>query len=1106
MQTTKKSTDSKTKAKTQLSKEESNTKKEERKHIAVTPRNYLQKASTTDIYGQKNATPKAPKKLGTTKANNSSPMNNLLKASASSISQISRSSTTYGDRVKTIPYSARKLKDEPKKTQRNDLASNAIANSPKTKKKFDVSELSNVKMKNVERDNAKIKKKLDVSDKDDDTGRQRTKTRTLHDDEVKVLTPDAVDNNVEMLKLSRKLAAKPKVFYVDLDEGKDKTQTDKVCDEDDSYEEDFESYESDFDSYHSSHTDTSSNDGDVHVDNVTIDLNLICKENEEKMLDSGNFELREALRSANHSKPALDFIQEDKEADIKISLTDEGFQEMSTSSSSSMKTVHVDVLDRPLLVDFSKSKANKRKRKIFENLKQRAKDILSMVTLHEMSYTLFEMKPIPYDLFMATFGRSNFTQTGVQTFEDGITEEVQTDGIEYDDKWTQHPIEFSNNIFYLKGDNRSRKYSRNCEDYLSKLTFLMNKTSDDTPDADMDADLNYKNNHLRLYFEQKNGAGNCKMLPYETYKSKLRNNDFNVKKLGKFLKKVESRISRIVSLNNCDQELTDVVRSSKFPFSKGYVSLSNKNITDEKLDFVKHAKITNIVFSDSKSNLIMTIHKKSPCSMDRCVICLWDLSVARKEPVKVLIAIDDVEIGRFRGNTDGIFAAALADGSIHLWDLSEKATWRHDTEKRENDFEEVSTNTRLTQTERDREWDLQNRDVSGDTVRSQYPLQACSYTSSASVVTGVTTAGRVVALEMGWHAKVEGSVARKVVGQVCTLQNIGILLIWSIIQDKSNTSKDMGKAYWSKMKLEINQKISLIEHLNIQKSEPFTIELNSNFNLNAAKRRTSLRRKEKVTVKKVSRLKSAISFDSDRSDRPSSAASAANKKILPVENSWETGIVCNDFKIMNYENSYSYLVAKNCGEVLSCSRSAGSLKVNKLSVSTDMSNVTSLAVSTDGLPYFLAATDSGTINLCSVVPCRVLLTLDCRNRPQNLEVEKYNAHHKGRFIGSVTVVKKSTSEEIIINPQLSVNAVLWSSVNPCCVFATLKDGSLAAWELTHSDIQARCVIDDAAIAAATARDVLALVNSEGEVQIHRVGNQSQAKHHRDLFSKYAALL
>jgi hypothetical protein len=42
----------------------------------------------------------------------------------------------------------------------------------------------------------------------------------------------------------------------------------------------------------------------------------------------------------------MDFILEKGEPDVRSSLTDEGFQDMSTSAVSSIRTVHTDVLDR----------------------------------------------------------------------------------------------------------------------------------------------------------------------------------------------------------------------------------------------------------------------------------------------------------------------------------------------------------------------------------------------------------------------------------------------------------------------------------------------------------------------------------------------------------------------------------------------------------------------------------------------------------------------------------------------------------------------------------------------------------------------------------------
>lgn len=175
--------------------------------------------------------------------------------------------------------------------------------------------------------------------------------------------------------------------------------------------------------------------------------------------------------------------------------------------------------------------------------------------------------------------------------------------------------------------------------------------------------------------------------------------------------------------------------------------------------------------------------------------------------------------------------------------------------------------------------------------------------------------------------------------QILSLQRIGILTIWSIIQDKLKSSKDIGKAYLSKMSLEKCQTINLTEHIDISTKRNISGDLFTSFNLNAAKRRLSLRKKEKCLVKNFnSRPQTASNskFDFDI-DRPSSAASM-RKRMLPVEinvpKSWETGVVCNDLKIMKIANIDNYLIARNCGEVLHCKRCLGTVKIERFSVAS----------------------------------------------------------------------------------------------------------------------------------------------------------------------------
>lgn len=271
-----------------------------------------------------------------------------------------------------------------------------------------------------------------------------------------------------------------------------------------------------------------------------------------------------------------------------------------------------------------------------------------MVTLHKITYNLYEMAPIPYDLYMATFGRFNYTQTAVQTFDDGITEEIQTDAIIYSNKWTQCPVEFSNEDVYL--NNSIRTKSNNNLDFL----FF------DDEDSKIENYDRYKSDPLRIYLEQKDGVGPDEIMPIEIYKRKLKDNSYNVNRLRKFLKKFESRISNILSRNTGDTDLSNLIKTSKFPFSTGYLSISTKNLNN----FLRNSQITSTVISETKSNLIITIHKKftSGYAAGKCVLSLWDLSVASREPLKILISTDNVKIGRFRGSTDGFFVGALEDG------------------------------------------------------------------------------------------------------------------------------------------------------------------------------------------------------------------------------------------------------------------------------------------------------------------------------------------------------------------------------------------------------------------------------------------------------------
>ncbi|CAG5037058.1 unnamed protein product [Parnassius apollo] len=1087
-----------------------------------TPRNYLQKTTPSDIYDKKKPNVlQAPKKAASSLSTHTnkivSPMKDLLKSSQSSVSNISSARSSTKMAVEKRIEAKANMPSSKKSTPRTVKAPppfNVTVNSPVSKRKSSI-DLNKEKC-NSNTDN-KISKVTDAS-VDEDQGknkmadiflRQRSKTRTLDENEVKILKPEVIDNNAEMKNLSRRLSAKPMSFYVDLSNEQEKVEKEKSSEEEEvTYEDDFESYESDFDSYHSgtsseknsSATDEDQNDAEIENSNLVTEDENSTKDvkDEEKMLDSGSYDLRDPQRSTQKVKPAaLDFILEGSEdTDKKPSLTDEGFQEMSSSSTvSSMKPVHIDVLDRPLFIDFTISKENKRKRRILQQLKQRAQDILSMISLHEMTYMLFELAPIPYDLYMATYGKGNCTQIAVQTFDDGITEEVQTEEISYDNKWTQLPVKFSKHEVYL---NANIVNSKEHDEFLKKISMLVNQKIEDRHDEQCE-DKNYRDNPLRIFLEQKDGVGSDVILPLETYRIKLKQHDFNAYRLKKFLKKVERRISSSLSMNTGNSDMSNLIKSFKFPFSKGYITVPTKNVSAD-ISNVRGLKITNAIFSTTRTNLLITVHEKSssPVLIQKCILCMWDLSVAMQDPLKLLIATDNVTIGRFKGGTDGIVVAALRDGTIHLWDLSEEATWMQDdtSEYKSTNSGKIDTD-RLSQTELDRQWNLKNRSVTCEKKSSL--MQTSAYTSSGNCIVNSDVFDCIVGLEFLGDSQIrtDQDGGRKIIAQMCSLQRAGILTLWSIAQEKPKSkANDIGKAFWSKLSLEKAQTIHLTEHLDLCATNTLENSFTDTFNLNAAKRRISIRRQDRSLLRpSSSRVNSAVGLYCDNS-RPRSATSARNRNTLQIrknnQNMWETGLVCNDLKIIRINNADNFLIAKNCGEVLCCTRFAGTFKVNKLCVANDTSSITCLEVSKNGLPYILAATETGLLHLCSIQDYRVVLTLDCRNETSNA-FEKCKADNKGRYISSVTTNPISSSViDFGKEKKMSVKCLVWSRTNPFDMFALLHDGAVCAWRLTSSDINARRV-DDAAAVCVSSGDTMAIVTCQNEVQVHRLCNEQQEK-------------
>ncbi|XP_061183329.1 cytoplasmic dynein 2 intermediate chain 1-like [Saccostrea echinata] len=94
------------------------------------------------------------------------------------------------------------------------------------------------------------------------------------------------------------------------------------------------------------------------------------------------------------------------------------------------------------LINFTGARQRAISRKANSKTAKRAQDLLQMIELDVSSYDLFDLPPVKeYDLYIRSFGRTDTKQAYVQTNDDNIDREIQTEEIDVRQKWTQHLAE-----------------------------------------------------------------------------------------------------------------------------------------------------------------------------------------------------------------------------------------------------------------------------------------------------------------------------------------------------------------------------------------------------------------------------------------------------------------------------------------------------------------------------------------------------------------------------------------------------------------------------------------------------------------------------------------
>ncbi|XP_057340923.1 cytoplasmic dynein 2 intermediate chain 1 isoform X2 [Microplitis mediator] len=413
------------------------------------------------------------------------------------------------------------------------------------------------------------------------------------------------------------------------------------------YEDDFEDYESDFqectDSEASQVSDESESasldeeepvelqpaqKSDKLVANVVLPRKYV---EEEHMLDSGHYELQEARRraaridlmSGNRSINLVNNTQviqrpiiysDEKPSEIKSlpSSADEGFEDGRSG----------DFAKSPLIPGSFESGNQSDKKKSISRRLARGKQILQMIKLDVVEWSLFECTPIAYEEFIRIYGKINTRQISTQTNEDSLSVDVQTDDIECRNMWTQFPVV--------------------CRSHL--------KTSED----------------IKLFTRELIGVGgDDDELTERPHHDILQLNEF-LSNAGKLmLALLEGKSSYVSSLDSNEIPM---------PFSDATIKLSVANVT-----FLSNRPVTMIRYSDISSRILITIHEPADEDIetaadeyvtDCCIGCQWNIGEPSR-PTKIFYSSSNISACCFHPTNNNIIFAGLEDGSMSLWDLGE---------------------------------------------------------------------------------------------------------------------------------------------------------------------------------------------------------------------------------------------------------------------------------------------------------------------------------------------------------------------------------------------------------------------------------------------------
>ncbi|XP_055920327.1 uncharacterized protein LOC129951963 [Eupeodes corollae] len=499
---------------------------------------------------------------------------------------------------------------------------------------------------------------IETSTKQEKT-RIRSKSRTLSPEEIVILKTKKANVGTTLNVSAAALAElpskvrEPVAFEVVFDETEKQVREDKLrisksqvnLDKEDDYDDDFESYESDFETSSSSEVISESsrssksttgnnrespsnaeNEEDLEYKSEVeeeselthIPITVIHREKEfERKLDSGNYDMNSKKCAGKESFESFDTLANSEQLDSGISYEN---------------NVSATLFDAESVTYGGFSQFF-----ITPKITKRGNEIMSKIQFDTIYFTLLDLKPFPYDIYMKMFGNSYTMQSATQTLNNCMESECQTDEDELRSVWTQHPPELD-----IVSD---KALFRICQCSGELLNDVKNDT---LPNDDVFENTFQDISKLRQKTSSSGMEG-------------LHDKPINFDRLNIFLSSSSSIISRILSRNtqNLTLNYTDLPNASK-----GFLRL-NTNLLDA-LQIVH-------VFANPKFNLILTVHESIE-NVYRTefsnLIMVWNCEDPAK-PLRLLSTWSEVIRAEICNDSSDIIVCGLRDGSVAMWDMRE---------------------------------------------------------------------------------------------------------------------------------------------------------------------------------------------------------------------------------------------------------------------------------------------------------------------------------------------------------------------------------------------------------------------------------------------------